>query len=125
MSIDHTITIKTASSESSSISSSYTETGTTEISIDQSFSASTTDSLVSLSFTTSNIQSIELVSTQAMTIQTNSGSTPDNTITLVANVPFQWSRTPGYFSNPFTANVTAFYITCTAAARLTGRILKS
>lgn len=107
------------------ISGSQSEVGATEQTIDSTFAASTTDSLLSIAFTASNLQSIALVSDKNLTIETNSASSPTNTINLKAGTPFVWSKSAAYFANPFTANVTAFYITCTGAARLRGRILVS
>jgi hypothetical protein len=58
-----------------------------------------------------------------MTIKTNSPTSPGNTINLVAGVPLIWDASAGYYPNPFTTNVTGFYVTCTAAALLQGSIL--
>jgi hypothetical protein len=108
-----------------SVSGSSSEVGATGIQIDEDYPASTTDSLLAVAFNYADLQSIVLVSTVDLTIETNSGSSPSNTINLKAGRPFVWRKSDGYFANPFTANVTAFFITCTAAARLRGRILKS
>ena len=125
MSITHTTSIKTSTSSGGSVSGQYTETGATEISIDENYPAASTDTLLTLTFAYANLQNIELVASQNMTIETNNGTTPDNTIALKANNPFVWSKSGAYFANPFTANVTAFYVTCTPAATLKGRILVS
>ncbi len=46
---------------------------------------------------------------------------PTNTIVLAPGIPLVWGVS-GYGSNPFTANVTSAYVSCTAAASLTGKI---
>ena len=108
-----------------SVSGSSNEIGTTGLNINQDYPASTIDSALSVAFNYANLQSIVLVSSVDMTIETNSGSSPANTIPLKANRPFVWRKSDGYFANPFTSNVTGFYITCTAAGTLKGRILTS
>jgi hypothetical protein len=104
-------------------SGSFTETGTTSINIATNLPASSTNVLVAAAWTVANTQAIFLLSTQNLTIKTNSPSSPANTINLIANVPLIWDASAGYYSNPFTTNVTAFYCTCSAAALLQGAIL--
>jgi hypothetical protein len=48
---------------------------------------------------------------------------PSNTITLNAGVPLVWGASLGWGSNPFTANVSTAYFTCTLASQLKIRIL--
>lgn len=121
--ITHTQTAKVVSESGTSLSASANEVGTSEINIDVSLPASTTDYDLVIAFNYANLQSIILLSDQNLMIQTNSGSAPDNTINLVAGRPLIWSKSSAYFSNLFTANVTHFYLTCTPAARLRGRLL--
>ena len=123
MSVTHTIRPSVASSAGGAVSGSYTETGTTETSIDQAYPAASTNVLQACAFTISGLQSIILLSSQDMTIKTNSSGAPANTIALKAGVPLVWSITPGNFANPSTVNVTAFYVTCVNAATLKAKIL--
>jgi hypothetical protein len=108
----------------SPLTASYNEAGTTEIIVDQVIAASQTDLLVAMVFTTASLQAIEILADSNMTLETNSGGAPANTISLKAGIPFLWSKSPGYFANPFTVDVTAWYITNTASGRLRAKILK-
>lgn len=105
------------------ISATAAEVGTTDIYLNTSFGASTTNQLVAAAFTVANIQGVFLVANQNLTIKTNSSGSPAQTINLIAGLPLYWEASAGYFSNPFTTNVTAFYITCTAATLLKGHIV--
>jgi hypothetical protein len=117
--------LATSATSGVSLSGSGIDVGSNEVGIDVQLAASTTNQLQAASFAAANVQSIFLVSDQNVTIKTNNATTPGNTITLVAGMPLDWSKSAGYFSNPFTVDVTAFYLTCTAAARLKCRILTS
>lgn len=72
--------------------------------------ASTTDQQVIVAFTTAALKGCYLVSTQDITIETNSSSAPDDTITLSANEPLVWHTDCG-LTIPFSANVTTLYLT--------------
>lgn len=125
MSVTQTTSVKTASGDGGSVSGQYTETGTSELAISENYPAGSTNTQFTIAFNYANIQNLELVSSQDMTIKTNSSGSPDNTFSLKANNPLVWSKSGAYFANPFTANVTKFYITCATAASLKGRILLS
>jgi hypothetical protein len=58
----------------------------------------------------------------ACTVKTNSSGSPDNTITLAAGVPVAWDTNSPY-ANPFTANVTKFYITNASAGTFSCKVL--
>jgi len=122
MSITHSISGSVASSAGTSIRSTWTEAGTTEINIDVQLPASSTNTLQACAFTVANLQAAYLKSDQPMTIKTNSSGSPADTITLVANEPLIYSRSRGD-TNPFGTNVTAWYLTCTPSARLQALLL--
>jgi hypothetical protein len=124
MSITHKLTFAVSSdSGGTPLSGVQSEVGATELAFDNQYGASLTDQLMTIAFTAANVQSIMLLSDKGLKIETNSGTTPINTINLTPGTPLAWSKSAGYYPNPFTANVTAFYITTTVAARLTGKIL--
>jgi hypothetical protein len=124
LSITHKLTFAVSSdSGGTPLSGVQSEVGDTELAFDNQYGASLTDQLQAIAFTAANVQSIMLLSDKGLTIETNSGSSPVNTIVLKPGTPLAWSKSAGYYANPFTANVTAFYITTTVAARLTGKIL--
>lgn len=70
---------------------------------------SVTDQLVNLTLDVSQIKSVYMVSDQDITVETNDGTTPTDTINLKADVAVLWNADIGY-SNPFTADVTALYL---------------
>lgn len=76
--------------------------------------ASQTDYLVPIAFNYANIQSVLIATDVGFTLETNSGSSPAQTFTFAANGQLFWNaKSP--LANPFTANVTAFYVTNTTA----------
>lgn len=107
------------------LSGSHTEVGNTEIVLDVYQAASSTDTLVACAFTAANVQGFEIVASVDMTLETNSSSSPANTFSLKAGRPFTWSKSAAYYTNPFTSNVTAFYLTNTSAGTFKARILTS
>ena len=124
MSTTHKLTYAVSSdSGGTPLSGTQSAVGVTEITFDQQYGASLTDQLLTVAFTAASVQSIFLLSDKGLKIETNSGTSPVNTINLMPGDPFVWDVSTGYYPIPFTANVTAFYITTTVAARLQGKIL--
>lgn len=124
MSITHQQSLSISSSGGGpNVGGSVTEIGGTETVINTVFAGSLTNSLFAMAFVAANLQSIVLVASQPITIKTNSGSSPANTINLLAGIPLVWSKSSAYFANPFTSDVTAWYITTTGASGLKGKIL--
>lgn len=70
----------------------------------------TADLLVAAAIDVSQMKSLFIHSDVDVTIETNSSSSPGNTITVKANRPVQW-YVDGGIANPLTTDVTAFYIT--------------
>lgn len=59
-----------------------------------------------------------------MTVETNNGTTPDDTFSLTDGVPVIWSTgLPGSPTIPLTADITALYVTNTGTATLQIRAL--
>lgn len=109
-----------------SLSGGATESGSAVKDLNQAFAAGATDEAIAdFSFTTAGLQLIVLLADSDCTIETNSGSSPANTISLKAGRPLCWHKSDGYFACPFTANVTAGYLTSTAAVRLRAKILSA
>lgn len=84
--------------------------GSGQISIDETIADSTTDGLVAMSLDVSQIKSIYIVATVAMLLETNSGSAPAETISLVADVPYVWT-TDSYDTNLLATDITALFLT--------------
>lgn len=124
MSIKNTSSTSTSSSSGSkTISGSQVEVGGSEILIDQVFAAGSTNAPLAVAFNYLDLQSFTLVSDKNLTIEFNNSTTGVPTINLIANDPFIWHKSSGYFANPFTANVTQAFVTCSQAASLIGKIL--
>lgn len=111
--------------DGSPLTGSRIEVGGSSSGINASFPGGSTNEPLAMTLTVANIQAIFLVSNVDLTLETNSGTSPANTINLKAGSPLVWSKSDAYFANPFTTNVTGFFITCAAAARLRGYILTS
>lgn len=92
------------------LSKTVSQTADAEDNRSVSVPAATTDKLIDFAMTIARLKMIYILADQDMTLETNSGSSPGNTITLKANIPFWWSSTSGE-SNPFTSNITALYAT--------------
>lgn len=89
------------------------------------YPAGSTNVLLTMAFPYATLQEVFLWSDKGMTLKFNSSSSPVPQIVLQPGSPFEWNSSDGYFANPFTANVTAVYISCTPASRLQGYVLCS
>lgn len=79
-------------------------------SIDVDVPASTTDMEVIWSADVSQIKALQMQADGALTVQTNDGTSPDDTIVLVANQPYQFIN-GDYVANLLTEDVTKLYLT--------------
>lgn len=100
----------------------YDLTGTGGLLVDESIADAQTDKLVSLAFTLAALEVFGMVSTRALTVKTNDAGSPQDTISLAANVPFIYIPGSGVPA-AFAGDVTALYVTNAsgAAAALTIR----
>lgn len=98
------------SNGSRGINAPKTYSGAAQQSLDESIPDSSTDLLVAFSLDVSAIKSIYILSDKAMTLETNNGTTPDDTISLLAGVPYIWN-TDSYDTNKLTTDITALYMT--------------
>ena len=81
-----------------------------ESGLSESIPDSSTDLLVDFVLDVSAAVSVFISSDQAITVKTNSSSTPDDTIVLSANVPYMWnSNDTGTLV--FGTDITALYVT--------------
>jgi len=72
--------------------------------------AATTDKRVDIAIDVSELKLLYIHSDQDITIETNSGSAADDTLTIKANKPFVWYADCG-LTNPLGTDVTALFIT--------------
>lgn len=86
-------------------------TGTLAVSLDaETVADAQTDQQSVLSLDVSAVKSFYIVSSQAVTLETNSGSSPANTIALLADIPYIWT-TDSYDTFLLTTDVTSFFFT--------------
>ena len=90
--------------------SSTTYTSTASTSIEETIADSVTDQLMVVTIDVSAVKCLYLVSTAAVLVETNSSSSPVDTITLVANKPYIF-HTDSYDTFKFGTDVTAIYLT--------------
>jgi hypothetical protein len=120
MSFSHIVT-QNVQVGSTLVSGSETYTGSGKVSIEETIAASTTDDDIVLALDVSAIQSIIILSDQDVKIETNDGTSPDDTIDLVADVPYVWN-TDSYDSCLLTTDVTVIYVTNAGATAATLKI---
>jgi hypothetical protein len=123
MAITHTVT-KTWDNGGVALSKSESVSAGAESSVSESVADASTDLLIAFELDVSQAKVIFILSTTALTLETNSGSTPTDTITLAANVPLLWTTNDGS-ANPFSGDITALYATNSSgsAATLDIRVL--
>ena len=125
MALSHRVSTSVRSNAGTVTSTSYTITGTAEQNIEKTFAIGT-DVAQDFACDVSTIVSLAIMSTTAMTIETNSSSAADDSISLVANKPLIWNTqilaTLGT-ACPFTTDITSLFITNAAAADLTMYVL--
>lgn len=81
-----------------------------DLSRDVEVAASAVDFAVPCSFDHDALKVLVLVADKDVTIKMNSTSSPANTFTLKATLPYIWTADSGV-ANPLTADVTTFYVT--------------
>jgi len=97
-------------------------TGTLSVTVDgETVADSQTDQLLVMSLDVSAVKSFWMVSDQALTVETNDGTTPADTIVLVANVPYVWC-TDSYDTFLLGTDVTALYLTNASGSTATLKI---
>lgn len=124
MAITHTrtVTYKDAGSTTYGTSESIS-TGVRENNIDIALGIGT-DQSVPYTATRANILSLMLLSDADATLETNSGSSPTETIVLKAGVAITWTLAgQGLAACPFSANITGLFVTNAAATNFKVRTL--
>jgi len=105
------------------LSKEVSVSGGLSIDLSEEIAGEVTDSEVVLGIDFSALQFIALESDQDLTLETNSGSAPDDTISLKANNPLIWEADASYFANPLTADVTSLFVTNAGSTAANLRIL--
>lgn len=110
---------KTFNDGSGALTESNTITSDGKIEQEIAFSANQTNKQVAFALTLANCASLFIRSSVAMTVKTNSSSSPADTITLAAGKAFEWDNSmPIDLTDLLSANITTIYGTNTAAGTL-------
>lgn len=121
MSFTHSIT-KSWTNGGAPISKVVETAAGQEVNIDESIAGGSTDLELMCGVDVSALKSLFILSDRDLMLQTNDGSSPDNTINLKANQPFHWNAADGYFSNPLTVDVASIFATLAAGDAATLKI---
>ena len=121
MALTHNLTLKWTSG-GNEIEHTIAKSSGAEANMEEVIPLNSTDLLVAYVLNVAKIKAIFVVATVAMTIETNNGTTPTDTLTLVANEPFEW-HDGSALPNPFPrGNITALYLTNTTSGTLVLRV---
>jgi len=100
----------TATGQGRNLSKTNAHTASQSISIEETVADSTTDFQVNVAIDVSTIKAIIINSTQNVTLETNSGGAPAETIALLANVPLMWDEN-SYYANLLGTDIVALFFT--------------
>lgn len=92
--------------------------GSQRISLEESIADAVTNGQINVALDVSKIIAICINSTKDVTFETNSGGSPDDTISLKANVPYIWHN-QSYHTLLLGTDVTAVFITNASGAAAT------
>lgn len=92
------------------VSRTKSYSGSLEVSVSESVDNGQTDDEITVTLDVSATKSFYIVSDQAVTVETNDGSSADNTLSLVAGVPYVWT-TDSYDSFLLDTDVTSIFVT--------------
>lgn len=108
---------------SSPIAGSQVEVGSAHINIATQYAPGTSAAVTGVAFAQATYKQIYIKSSANCTLVFTC-TTGTVTINVVANAPFVWQRSTGYFPNPFSYDVTSCAITNTVALTLLLRVLQ-
>ncbi len=109
MAFTHKITSSYTTDEGNIVNSVDTQTGSTEVGYDFTVGATTDNQEVDIGFLHANTKSLVFWSSTALTVKTNSSSSPTQTISLTAGQALIWTVAHPE-ANPITADVTKLFV---------------
>lgn len=121
----HTVIRSSKVDGSNTIQSTEDVSADNMLEADVTVPASTTNQAISTLPITdrTKLQSLYILSSQAVTIKTNSTGSPDDTFTMTAGAAKEWTSAGSFSaSNPLSANVTTWYVTNSGSAQARVRI---
>lgn len=86
-----------------------------------SVAAASPDTQVILGLRAAGLKTLYILSDKDLTVETNDGTTPDDTISVKANVPYLWSLASGV-TCPITVDVVDVFLTNTGTGTATVHI---
>lgn len=120
--MSHAMTFsRTVSTTEGQITSSATVSGEMKTVCQVTVPAETTDMEVDVAIDISTVLGIVIHSSQAVTVETNSSSAPDDTLTLIANKAYEWEEN-SYDDLILTVDVTKLYLTNAGSSAATFKI---
>lgn len=81
-----------------------------ETNLDEVVVDAATDFLININLDVDKLSLIYIESDQDVTLETNDGTTPQESFSLLANKPLVW-HSGSHLANPFSGDITAFYFT--------------
>lgn len=103
------------STPSGALSRGLSFSGSSATEVSESVPTASTDAGIVIAIDVSAVKAFYIVSSAAITVETNDGSSPDDTLNLLAGQPYVW-HTGSYDSFLLTADVTVLYITNASGA---------
>lgn len=85
------------------------------IGVNEPIANATTNGEVAFTLDVSQLKGIYIVSDQDILLETNDGSSPDDTISLKAGIPYLWHEN-SYHACLFDADITALFVTNTSGS---------
>lgn len=110
MSVTHTFTYSWRGGSEIPLSEQVSITGDAEVNLDIVVNNTVVNQLVPFVLDRSKVQGIFIDPDSNVTVKTNSSGSPTDTLTLLASDPVAWTINDGLAKCPFTADVTALYV---------------
>lgn len=88
-------------------------------SVEDTIADSATDFAINEMVDVTTLKSLYIVCDQDVTLETNDGTTPQETILLKKDQPLVWLSSNAYFTIPFAGDVTGFFVTNASGATAT------
>ncbi len=116
MSVQHNITRTWSNAAGAQLSQKVQTVADAEVNMDVAVASAVTDQAMALTLTAAKIKSMYWLSSRDVTIETNSGGSPTQTILLTASVPLEWTASDTQ-ACPITSNITGnIYLTNASGA---------
>jgi hypothetical protein len=120
--VTRTVTITSQGANGQTLTTSYVVTGNEEINISETMAIGT-NVLIALNFPHANLQCVDITASSATTFKFNSSGSPVPSLSVTPTSFVHWdvnqySVNATAWPNPFTADVTALYVTNAAASTI-------